>query len=208
MKKLFGVLLIGVTAATLAACGNGSASQDSTSDTSQKTSQVSKKTSSKKAASTDSATNSASSASSSADASSTSANESTAVSASDTSSSSTTASTTSSAASASATAQSQTATTSADGLNLTTAQVQNWVARNISGNYQDGDLSYAMSKDANGELVIQVRENHNSANMQAQGADTSTAPTIGWYKVNSQGQLLRSPDAGASWNVVSSSYNN
>lgn len=205
MKKLFGVLLIGVTAVTLAGCNNGG-STDSSSESSQQTSQVSKKASSKKAQSSSTASNSASSTKANSADSNTADTSSTAIAS---SSSSNAGSSTSSVASSQAAGQSQAQTaTTVNGLNLTTAQVQDWVAQHVSGNYQSDDLGYEMSKDANGELVIQVRENHNSANMQAQGADAGTAPTIGWFKINSQGQLLSSPDAGASWSVVSNSYNN
>lgn len=208
MKKLFGVLLVGVTAVTLAGCNNGG-STDSSSESSQQTSQVSKKASSKKASSKKAQSSSTASNSStkanSAD-SNTADTSSTAIAS---SSSANAVSSTSSVASSQAVGQSQAQTaTTVNGLNLTTAQVQDWVAQHVSGNYQADDLGYEMSKDANGELVIQVRENHNSANMQAQGADAGTAPTIGWFKINSQGQLLSSPDAGASWSVVSNSYNN
>lgn len=205
MKKLFGVLLIGVTAVTLAGCNNGG-STDSSSESSQQTSQVSKKASSKKAQSSSTASNSASSTKANSADSNTADTSSTAIAS---SSSANAVSSTSSVASSQAVGQSQAQTaTTVNGLNLTTAQVQDWVAQHVSGNYQSDDLGYEMSKDANGELVIQVRENHNSANMQAQGADAGTAPTIGWFKINSQGQLLSSPDAGASWSVVSNSYNN
>ncbi|MFR0553442.1 hypothetical protein ACLUXD_02265 [Loigolactobacillus coryniformis subsp. coryniformis] len=205
MKKLFGVLLVGVTAVTLAGCNNGG-STDSSSESSQQTSQVSKKASSKKAQSSSTASNSASSTKANSADSNTADTSSTAIAS---SSSANAVSSTSSVASSQAVGQSQAQTaTTVNGLNLTTAQVQDWVAQHVSGNYQSDDLGYEMSKDANGELVIQVRENHNSANMQAQGADAGTAPTIGWFKINSQGQLLSSPDAGASWSVVSNSYNN
>ncbi|MBW4802177.1 hypothetical protein [Loigolactobacillus coryniformis] len=205
MKKLFGVLLVGVTAVTLAGCNNGG-STDSSSESSQQTSQVSKKASSKKAQSSSTASNSASSTKANSADSNTADTSSTAIAS---SSSANAVSSTSSVASSQAVGQSQAQTaTTVNGLNLTTAQVQDWVAQHVSGNYQADDLGYEMSKDANGELVIQVRENHNSANMQAQGADAGTAPTIGWFKINSQGQLLSSPDAGASWSVVSNSYNN
>lgn len=205
MKKLFGVLLVGVTAVTLAGCNNGG-STDSSSESSQQTSQVSKKASSKKAQSSSTASNSASSTKANSADSNAADTSSTAIAS---SSSANAVSSTSSVASNQAASQSQAQTaTTVNGLNLTTAQVQDWVAQHVSGNYQADDLGYEMSKDANGELVIQVRENHNSANMQAQGADAGTAPTIGWFKINSQGQLLSSPDAGASWSVVSNSYNN
>lgn len=205
MKKLFGVLLVGVTAVTLAGCNNGG-STDSSSESSQQTSQVSKKASSKKAQSSSTASNSASSTKANSADSNAADTSSTAIAS---SSSANAVSSTSSVASSQAVGQSQAQTaTTVNGLNLTTAQVQDWVAQHVSGNYQADDLGYEMSKDANGELVIQVRENHNSANMQAQGADAGTAPTIGWFKINSQGQLLSSPDAGASWSVVSNSYNN
>lgn len=205
MKKLFGVLLIGVTAVTLAGCNNGG-STGSSSESSQQTSQVSKKASSRKAQSPSTVSNSASSTKTSSADGNTAGTSSTAIAS---SSSSNAGSSTSSVASSQAAGQSQAQTaTTVNGLNLTTAQVQDWVAQHVSGNYQSDDLGYEMSKDANGELVIQVRENHNSANMQAQGADAGTAPTIGWFKINSQGQLLSSPDAGASWSVVSNSYNN
>lgn len=210
MKKFFGVLLVGVTAVTLAGCNNGG-STDSSSESSQQTSQVSKKASSKKASSkkaqsSSTASNSASSTKANSADSNAADTSSTAIAS---SSSANAVSSTSSVASNQAASQSQAQTaTTVNGLNLTTAQVQDWVAQHVSGNYQADDLGYEMSKDANGELVIQVRENHNSANMQAQGADAGTAPTIGWFKINSQGQLLSSPDAGASWSVVSNSYNN
>ncbi|MFL2029906.1 LptM family lipoprotein [Loigolactobacillus zhaoyuanensis] len=189
MKKLFGVLLVGITAVTLAGCGaSNSSTQKSASESSQSTSQSNKRASAK--ASTKAKKAKAISASTSNSVASVNANS---------------AATASSSVAASQPAQNQTATT-VSGQNLTTAQVQAWVAQNISGNYQAGDLAYTMNKNENGELVIQVQENHNSANAQVQGADANTAPTIGWFKINQQGQLLSSPDAGASWNVVSNSY--
>ncbi|MFD0897667.1 hypothetical protein [Loigolactobacillus binensis] len=208
MKKLFGVLLVGITATTLVGCSSGS-TQDSTSSSSPQSSQVSKKTSAKKTTGSSRVRADKTTAST---ASSQQANgqTSSAVGAAGSSSSTTTSnsnSATAKAASGSSQATNQqSAATTANGQNLTTAQVQAWVTRYVSGDYQAGDLSYAMSKDENGELVIQVRENHNSANQQAQGADTNTAPTVGWFKINSQGQLLSSADAGASWQVISNRY--
>lgn len=206
MKKLFGVLLVGITATTLVGCSSGS-TQDSTSSSSPQSSQVSKKSSAKNTAGSsrvraDKATTSTASSQQA------NSQTSSAVGAAASSSSTTTSnSTTAKAASGSSqTTNQQSAATTANGQNLTTAQVQAWVTRYVSGDYQAGDLSYAMSKDENGELVIQVRENHNSANQQAQGADTNTAPTVGWFKINSQGQLLSSADAGASWQVISNRY--
>lgn len=191
MKKVFSVLLVSVATLTLAGCQSNDSSKTQQS-TKQETSQVSKNAQSKQASSNTSKK--------------TAAAESSDKTTSDASSSKQTSSTSDSATSQSQTQQQTSDQTTANAQNLTSQQVQNWVARYLDGNYQTGDLTYTMNKDQNGELLIQVKENHQSTNMQNQGADPNTSPTIGWFKVNSQGQLLKSPDAGASWNVVSNSY--
>ena len=186
MKKIFSVLLVSVATLTLAGC-QSSSSGETQQSSKQETSQVSKKAQSNQASSN---TSKKAAADSSEKASSKTASSKQATSTSD--------------SAASQSDNQQQTTTSAQ--NLTSQQVQNWVARYLDGNYQTGDLTYAMNKDENGDLLIQVKENHQSTNMQNQGADPNTAPTVGWFKINGQGQLLKSPDAGASWNVVSNSY--
>ena len=54
-------------------------------------------------------------------------------------------------------------------------------------------------KSSNNATVIQVTENHNSANMKAKGVDPNTAPTVAWFEVTTSGELYRSDNGGASF---------
>ena len=89
---------------------------------------------------------------------------------------------------------------------VTQQSVANRIAQSLSNQYAPQDLTFQFSQSGSGTYVVQVRENHQSANMRAQGADPSTSPTIAWYKTNANGQLLKSVDGGVTYVVVGNAY--
>lgn len=80
------------------------------------------------------------------------------------------------------------------------------ITRLLSNQYAPQDLSMQFSQSQAGTYTIQVTENHQSANMKAQGADPNTSPTVAWFQTNSKGQLLESKDGGATYAVVGNAY--
>ncbi|MTV82068.1 hypothetical protein [Secundilactobacillus folii] len=80
------------------------------------------------------------------------------------------------------------------------------ISRLLSNQYAPQDLAMQFSQSTNGTYTVQVQENHQSPNMKAKGADPNTSPTIAWFKTNTSGQLLKSTDGGASYQVVGNAY--
>lgn len=80
------------------------------------------------------------------------------------------------------------------------------ISRLLSNQYAPQDLTMQFTQSAYGTYTVQVQENHQSANMRARGADPNTSPTIAWFKTNTQGQLLKSVDGGATYQVVGNAY--
>lgn len=94
--------------------------------------------------------------------------------------------------------------------NLTTAQVESLVWQHFQPTFaEDGytreDYTMDMGKNSDGLLQITVRENHNSANMKADGADPDTAPVVATYEITSEGYLAQT-SANGSISVESETY--
>ena len=86
-----------------------------------------------------------------------------------------------------------------DAKNLTTAQVSEWVFLHMRTNkakFTQADYRFRMYKDATGELVINVHENHDTPAMQAAGADPATEPRIASYRIDHNGHLLEDDYSG------------
>lgn len=71
--------------------------------------------------------------------------------------------------------------------------------------YNRQDLLMAVTA-VNGIFTVQVQENHQSPNMKKMGADPNVNPTVAWFQSNTNGQLLRSDNGGASYYVVGNAY--
>lgn len=89
---------------------------------------------------------------------------------------------------------------------VTQQSVASRISQSLSSQYKPQDLAFQFSQSGSGTYTVQVQENHQSANMQAKGADPSTSPTIAWFKTNASGQLLKSVDGGVTYAVVGNAY--
>ncbi len=96
--------------------------------------------------------------------------------------------------SSSSDSENDSSTSGVDQNNLTTAQVDSWVWKHFSSDYAESgfnrsDYSMDMYKDSAGLLQIDVRENHDSANMQSAGADPDVSPRVASYQIDANGAL-------------------
>ncbi|GAF41591.1 hypothetical protein FC83_GL002603 [Agrilactobacillus composti DSM 18527 = JCM 14202] len=78
--------------------------------------------------------------------------------------------------------------------NLTTQQVKDWVFLHVLPSYTtfhvtESDFFFETYFDDEGLLNIDVRENHNSPTMRAQGADPKVTPRMAAFKITQDGQL-------------------
>ncbi len=103
-------------------------------------------------------------------------------------------------ASSSAQVASETANTSSavgvDVKNLTTAQVKDWVMRNMEKYAADAydygsedEFGWQFGSDDQGQLTVFVTENHAYMNAHGANGDPNTAPTVGSFTVTSNGEL-------------------
>ncbi len=100
-----------------------------------------------------------------------------------------------------------------DTKNLTTEQVNEWVWSDLQSNYAGKgmtihDFLFETEMKNDGLVYIDVRENHDTEDMKAQGADPHVNPMIAYYRISNQGYLENSGDAGVHWDVVSRAYQN
>jgi len=100
-----------------------------------------------------------------------------------------------------------------DTKNLTTEQVNEWVWSDLQSNYAGKgmtihDFLFETEMRNDGLVYIDVRENHDTEDMKAQGADPHVNPMIAYYRISKQGYLENSGDAGVHWDVVSRTYQN
>ncbi|HHT7802782.1 TPA: DUF4767 domain-containing protein [Streptococcus suis] len=100
---------------------------------------------------------------------------------------------------------------SVDTKNLTVEQAANWAKAHAASRYgapfTKADflaqvVTNAQSSD--GLVYIEVREDHNSPNMQ--GTDPNVAPSAGFYRINASGQLERMDVVAGSYSVVAETY--
>ena len=103
--------------------------------------------------------------------------------------------------------------TSVDTKNLTVEQAANWAkahrASEYGSPYNKSDfISQVISNNqsSDGLVYIEVREDHNSANMQAAGADRSVSSGAAFYRVNANGQLEKMDVVAGSYSVVAETY--
>jgi hypothetical protein len=89
---------------------------------------------------------------------------------------------------------------------VTQQSVASKISQTLSGQYAPQDLAFQFSQSGAGTYTVHVQENHQSPNMKAKGADPSTSPTVAWFKTNTNGQLLKSVDGGATYTVVGNAY--
>jgi uncharacterized protein YxeA len=100
-----------------------------------------------------------------------------------------------------------------DTKNLTTEQVNEWVWSDLQADYSGQgmniqDFLFETDMRNDGLVYIDVRENHDTEDMKAQGLDPKVNPMIAFYRISDQGYLERSNDAGDHWDVVSRDYQN
>lgn len=102
---------------------------------------------------------------------------------------------------------------SVDTKNLTVEQAANWAkahrASEYGSPYNKSDfISQVISNNqsSDGLAYIEVREDHNSANMQAAGADRSVSSGAAFYRVNANGQLEKMDVVAGSYSVVAETY--
>lgn len=116
----------------------------------------------------------------------------------DASSASTVASTTASSTTAASSASASSSTSDASGVdmkNLSTAQVQDWIVRNInkytSQNVTDPKVyGWQYDKDDQGQLTVFLTEDHEYTNAHyGTNADPDVAPTVASFTVTSDGEL-------------------
>ena len=121
-----------------------------------------------------------------------------------------TSSTTASSQSASTTSGS-TATPAAPTTNhLTDQQVVNWIWPYVKAKYPNmavnsTDFTY-MPQMRNGQLYVNVMENHNSQAFKKSGVDTGTNPQVASFRVTANGALEQMDATTGDWAVVSNSY--
>ncbi|HFI0171028.1 TPA: DUF4767 domain-containing protein [Streptococcus suis] len=102
---------------------------------------------------------------------------------------------------------------SVDTKNLTVEQVANWAkahrASEYGSPYNKSDFISQVitnNQSSDGLAYIEVREDHNSANMQAAGADRSVSSGAAFYRVNANGQLEKMDVVAGSYSVVAETY--
>ncbi|HEM6310201.1 TPA: DUF4767 domain-containing protein [Streptococcus suis] len=103
--------------------------------------------------------------------------------------------------------------TSVDTKNLTIEQAANWAkahrASEYGSPYNKSDFTSQVTtntQSSDGLAYIEVREDHNSANMQAAGADRSVSSGAAFYRVNANGQLEKMDVVAGSYSVVAETY--
>ncbi|MCQ8261773.1 DUF4767 domain-containing protein [Streptococcus suis] len=103
--------------------------------------------------------------------------------------------------------------TSVDTKNLTVEQAANWAKAHAASRYgapftKADFLAQVVTnvQSSDGLAYIEVRENHNSANMQAAGADRSVSSGAAFYRVNANGQLEKMDVVAGSYSVVAETY--
>ncbi|HEM6398268.1 TPA: DUF4767 domain-containing protein [Streptococcus suis] len=103
--------------------------------------------------------------------------------------------------------------TSEDTKNLTVEQAANWAkahrASEYGSPYNKSDFISQVitnNQSSDGLAYIEVREDHNSANMQAAGADRSVSSGATFYRVNANGQLEKMDVVAGSYSVVAETY--
>lgn len=103
--------------------------------------------------------------------------------------------------------------TSVDTKNLTIEQAANWAkahrASEYGSPYNKSDFISQVitnNQSSDGLAYIEVREDHNSANMQAAGADRSVSSGAAFYRVNANGQLEKMDVVAGSYSVVADIY--
>ncbi|HFI0635521.1 TPA: DUF4767 domain-containing protein [Streptococcus suis] len=107
--------------------------------------------------------------------------------------------------------------TAANGLvdtkNLTVEQVANWAKAHRASEYgspftKEDFISQVTTNNqsSDGLAYVEVRENHNSANMKAVGADSGVSSGAAFYRVNAQGQLEKMDVVAGTYTVVAETY--
>ncbi|WP_251908463.1 hypothetical protein [Lentilactobacillus kefiri] len=94
---------------------------------------------------------------------------------------------------------------------LTDQQVVNWIwpyvkAKYPNMNVESTDFTY-MPQMKNGQMYVNVLENHNAAAFKKSGVDSGTNPQVASFRVTSSGALEQMDATTGDWSVVSSGYN-
>ncbi|HFI0568964.1 TPA: DUF4767 domain-containing protein [Streptococcus suis] len=102
---------------------------------------------------------------------------------------------------------------SVDTKNLTVEQVANWAKAHRASEYgspftKEDFISQVTTNNqsSDGLAYVEVRENHNSANMKAAGADSGVSSGAAFYRVNAQGQLEKMDVVAGTYTVVAETY--
>lgn len=94
---------------------------------------------------------------------------------------------------------------------LTDQQVVNWIWPYVKAKYPDinvasTDFTY-MPQMKDGEMYVNVLENHSAAVFKNSGVDSGTNPQVASFRVTSDGALEQMNATTGDWSVVSSGYN-
>ncbi|HFI0450232.1 TPA: DUF4767 domain-containing protein [Streptococcus suis] len=102
---------------------------------------------------------------------------------------------------------------SVDTKNLTVEQVANWAKAHRASEYgspftKEDFISQVTTNNqsSDGLAYVEVRENHNSANMKAAGADSGVSSGAAFYRVNAHGQLEKMDVVAGTYTVVAETY--
>ncbi|HEM6289050.1 TPA: DUF4767 domain-containing protein [Streptococcus suis] len=102
---------------------------------------------------------------------------------------------------------------SVDTKNLTVEQVANWAKAHRASEYgspftKEDFISQVTTNNqsSDGLAYVEVRENHNSANLKAAGADSGVSSGAAFYRVNAQGQLEKMDVVAGTYTVVAETY--
>ncbi|WP_105117281.1 DUF4767 domain-containing protein [Streptococcus suis] len=100
---------------------------------------------------------------------------------------------------------------SVDTKNLTVEQAANWAKAHAASRYgapftKADFLAQVVTnvQSSDGLVYVEVREDHNSPNMQ--GTDPNVAPSAGFYRINASGQLERMDVVAGSYSIVAETY--
>ncbi|HFU4188920.1 TPA: DUF4767 domain-containing protein [Streptococcus suis] len=101
----------------------------------------------------------------------------------------------------------------ADTKNLTVEQAANWAKAHRASEYgspftKEDFISQVTTNNqsSDGLAYVEVRENHNSANMKAAGADSGVSSGATFYRVNAKGQLEKMDVVAGTYTVVAETY--
>lgn len=96
---------------------------------------------------------------------------------------------------------------------LTQEETKKWIFNHLGSAADFGldeisadDFTFITSRDDDGLLLVEVRENHDSDHFKGK-ADPNTAPIVGYFRINKKGQLEKMDSSTGSYQVIASNPN-